>query len=179
MGARNEANTTRAFCPHRRSDQSQHLAVGAQMKARDVKTTTKVIDLMEALKASLEKHANASLYDNARRVIRAGIVAARARGLKVRPGTIGVDYGEASSMWFEDLFQEGFTPIGLVLLEKFTEADEQFEAASEVLSVGTTWIIGVDDGWCGQDHATEHRHAGALYQDGFEFGQQLRKEFLR
>jgi hypothetical protein len=122
--------------------------------------------------------ANASLYDNARRVIRAGIVAARQRGLKVRPGTIGVDYGEASSMWVEDLFQEGFTPIGLVLLEKTTDADQPFKAAAEILDVGPAWLLGVDDGWSGQDNATEHRHAGALYQDGFAFGAELRREFL-
>lgn len=123
---------------------------------------------------------NASLYDVARRVIRGGIIAARNRGLKVRPGTIGVEYGEASTMWVEDLFQEGFTPIGLVLLEKFSESEMPYKAASEILSVGAVWLLGVDDGFNNHENvATEHRHAGALYQDGFSFGAELRREFLK
>lgn len=118
---------------------------------------------------------NASLYDVARRVIRAGIVEARTRRLKVRPGSLGVEHGEASSMWVEDCFEEGFTPVGLVLLEKITDTESPFMAAAEILSVGEGWLLGVDDGWNGERMV----RATPLYFDGCDFGAELRREFVK
>lgn len=115
-------------------------------------------------------------------MIRAAVVAAEDKGIRILHGDWGVLQGQLSGEWVVDPGRRphmGVSPLGAVVLHYQPDArrNEMPDPAAEALGVGLAWAAGFADGF--DSEATGYYLGSAdrgLYLSGMEAGMEFRFE---